>query len=91
MKVWDRLITNPKREKRRRKTIVCINLKQTSTKFGVALCGVQGNAVKAAYISHIKKTYMDEFINVYHAFISDISRCIATFCGLKKRTKSSLF
>ena len=91
MKVWDRLITNPKREKRRRKTIVCTNLKQTSTKFGVALCGVQGNAVKAAYISHIKKTYMDEFINVYHAFISDISRYIATFCDLKKRTKSSLF
>ena len=32
---------------------------------------------------------MDEFINVSHVFINDISRYIATFCNLKKRTKSS--
>ena len=30
---------------------------------------------------------MDELINVSHVFINDISRYIATFCDLKKRTK----
>ena len=38
---------------------------------------------------YIKKRHMDEFINVSHVFINDISRCIATSCDLKKRTKSS--
>ena len=33
-----------RREKGRRKTVVCTNLKQTSTKCGVDLCGMQGNA-----------------------------------------------
>ena len=32
---------------------------------------------------------MDEFMNVSHIFINDISKYIATFCDLKKRTKSS--
>ena len=31
---------------------------------------------------------MDEFINVSHVFINDISTNIATFCELKKRTKN---
>ena len=34
----------PRREKGRRKTVVYANLKQTSTKCGVALCGMSGNA-----------------------------------------------
>ena len=29
-----------RREKRRRKTVVCTDLEQTSTKCGVALCGI---------------------------------------------------
>ena len=33
-----------RREKGRRKTVVYANLKQTSTKSGVALCGMSGNA-----------------------------------------------
>ena len=33
-------------ERRRRKTVICTNLKQTSTKCGVDLCGVLGNAGK---------------------------------------------
>ena len=32
---------------------------------------------------------MDEFINVSHIFINDISTYIATFCDLKKITKRS--
>ena len=32
---------------------------------------------------------MDEFMNVSHVFINDISSYIATSCELKKRTKSS--
>ena len=52
MKVWDQLIMKQRKEKGRRKTVVCTNLKQTSTKCGVALCGVKGNAGKnvIAYI-----------------------------------------
>ena len=38
---------------------------------------------------HIKKRDMDEFINVSHIFINDVSRCIAIFCDLKKKAKSS--
>ena len=34
---------------------------------------------------------MDEFINLSHVFINDISRYIATFCDLKKRKKVLLF
>ena len=30
---------------------------------------------------------MDEFLNLSDVFINDISRCIATFCDFKKRTK----
>ena len=40
MKVWDQLIMKWRREKGRRNTVVCTNLKQTSTKCGVALSGV---------------------------------------------------
>ena len=40
MKVWDQLIMKRRREKGRRKTVVYTNLKQTSTKCDVALCGV---------------------------------------------------
>ena len=32
---------------------------------------------------------MDEFINLSDVFINDIDRCVATFCDLKKITKSS--
>ena len=32
---------------------------------------------------------MDEFVNVSHVFINDISTYIATFCELNKRAKSS--
>ena len=32
---------------------------------------------------------MDDFINASHIFINDISRYIASFCDLKKRTKLS--
>ena len=87
MKVWDRLIMKWRREERRRKTVVCINLKQTSTKCGVALCDVYGNAEKNI-IAYIWKD-MDEFIDVSHVFINDISRYIAAFCDLKKKTKRS--
>ena len=38
MKVLDQLIMMQRREKAGRKTVVCANLKQTSTKFDVALC-----------------------------------------------------
>ena len=31
---------------------------------------------------------MDEFINALPVFVDDISRYIATFCDLKKRTKN---
>ena len=31
---------------------------------------------------------MDKFINVSHIFINDISRYMANFCDLKKKTKS---
>ena len=36
---------------------------------------------------------MDEFINVSHVFISDISKYmyLATFCDLKNRTKVLLY
>ena len=44
-----------RKEKERRKTVVCTNLKQTSTKCDVALCGVQGNAGKNNI--YMKKTY----------------------------------
>ena len=40
MKVWDQLIMKWRRAKGRRKTVVGTNLKQTSTKYDVALCGV---------------------------------------------------
>ena len=39
MNVWDLLIMKRRREKGRRETAVCTNLKQTSIKYGVALCG----------------------------------------------------
>ena len=53
MKVWDQLIMKQRREKGRTKSAVCTNLKQTSTKCDVALCGVWGNAGKNAM--YIKK------------------------------------
>ena len=40
MKIWDQLIVKWIREKGRRKTVVCTNLKQTLTKCDVALCDV---------------------------------------------------
>ena len=40
MKVWDQLIMKRGREKGKTETAVCTNLKQTSTKCDVALCGV---------------------------------------------------
>ena len=40
MKVWDQLIMKRRREKTRTKTVVCKNLKQTSTNYDVAMCGV---------------------------------------------------
>ena len=40
MKVWDQLIMKRRPEKGRTKTVVCTNLKQTSTKCDVALSGV---------------------------------------------------
>ena len=62
-----------RREKRRRKTVVCLNLKQTSTKCGVALRGMQGDAGKNA-IAYKRKRYMDEFIKASHVFVNYISR-----------------
>ena len=40
MKFLDQLIVKRRRAKGRRKTVVWTNLKQTSTKYDVALCGV---------------------------------------------------
>ena len=40
MKVWDQLIMKQRRETGRRKTVVCTNLKQASTKCGAVLCGI---------------------------------------------------
>ena len=40
MKVQDRLNLKRRREETRRKTVVCTNLKQTSAKCDVALCGM---------------------------------------------------
>ena len=75
-------------EERRRKNVVCTNLKQTSTKCGVSLCGVQGNAGKNA-IPTYKKRRIDKFINVSHVFIYDIGKYMATFCDLMKGAKIS--
>ena len=74
-------------ERSRRKTVIFTNLKQTSTKCGVDLCGVLGNAGKYV-IAYIWKRHMDEFVNVSHVFINDISRHIATFGDLNKITKN---
>ena len=76
-----------RREKGRRKTALCTNLKQTSADYGVALCGVWGNAGKNA----IYKRRTDEFINVSHFFIKNVSRFIATFVYFKKRKKVLLY
>ena len=46
MKVWDQLIMKRKREKGRTKSVVCTNLKKTSTKYGGVLYGVWGSAWK---------------------------------------------
>ena len=46
MNVWDQLIMKRRREKGRRKTAVCTNLKPTSIKYGVVLCGMWGNSGK---------------------------------------------
>ena len=40
MKVWARSVMKQRREKGRRKTVVCTNLKQTSTKCDAAWSGV---------------------------------------------------
>ena len=57
-----------RREERRRKTVFFTYLKQTSTKCGMVLCSVWGNAGKMPYM---QKRHMDEFINVSHVFIND--------------------
>ena len=80
MKLWDKLW---KREKRWRKTVVCANLKQTPTKYGMALCGVSVGQCWEKY--HIYKKCMDEFL----IFLSMINRYIAAFCDMKKITKIS--
>ena len=73
--------------KGRTKTVVYTNLKQTSTKCDLALIW----CVRQYWEKCHKKRHMDEFINVFHAFINNISRYIATSCDLKKRAKSSFF
>ena len=51
-----------RKKKEERETVVCPNLGQTSTKYGVALCGVWGSAGKSggkSIITYIqKRTYV---------------------------------
>ena len=54
-KYWWKFEVNFEEEKREKKTVICANLKQTSTKFRAALWGVQGNAAKNTI--YTKKTY----------------------------------
>ena len=49
-----------------------------------------GNAGKNV-ITYIYKTDMDEFINVSHVFIKDISRYIGTSCDLKNKRNKKFF
>ena len=56
---------------------------------GLILC--VGQCWEKCHCLCINETYGRVYIKVSHIFISDISRYIVTFCGLKKRTKSSLF
>ena len=69
-----------KKIKGKKKTVVCANLKQTSTKYDV-MCRTM-----LRKILYIQKRHVDEFMFVM--FSSMISRYIATSCELKKSTKS---
>ena len=76
MKIWDKLW---RREKGRTETVVCTNLKQTSTKYGVAM---------RQKMSYIQKRHIYEFIcfSCLSQWLVDIHNYLLRF---KERAKSS--